>query len=106
MKNLKTLARTASKNDSIYALSLACIDADEKDLLSTEAMDALESEPENESLDAKADSLYKEYWIACEKIAAQLVSITGGMFDEKTALRMAIHKRTEIVAIYGKACQK
>lgn len=106
MTKLESLARAASKNDSIYTLSLACIDADAKDLLSTEAMDAMEKDPENESLDVVADRLYNEYWTACRGIAAMLVSMTGGMISEKTALHMAIYKRTEIVAIYGKACQQ
>ena len=106
MNKLKALAERAAKNHSAYNLTVACLAADALDKLSTEAMDALESEPENEELDAAADKAYKEFWDTCRAIAEMLVDITGGMMDEKTALKMALHKRAGILNIYDKANQK
>lgn len=99
---LNILAERANKNDLISKLAAACKAADVQDQLSTQAMDALEAEPENEELDAVADKVYKEFWTTCRKIAEMLVDITGGMIEEKIALHMALYKRAEIIRIYIK----
>lgn len=99
---IKTLAERATKKDLIYKLTAACLTADTLDQLSTEAMDALEAEPENEELDAAADKAYKDFWNTCQTIAEMLVDITGGLIEKKTAFQMALYKRAEIAEIYAK----
>lgn len=106
MTNLETLAKWATKEDLAYKLTVACLAADVQSKLSTEAMEAAEADPENEALETASDELYNEFWDTCRTISAMLVRISGGMIDEKTALRMAVHKRAEIQNIYDKASQK
>jgi long-subunit acyl-CoA synthetase (AMP-forming) len=43
------------------------------------------------------DAAYEEYWKYVRKMAEALVSLIN--VDEKTATRMAVHKRTEIMAL-------
>ena len=52
----------------------------------------------NENLDDETtEAAYDEYWNCIGKIAAVIVELIN--VEEKTAIRMAEHKRTEIIAM-------
>lgn len=58
----------------------------------------------NETLDEETqDQEYAYFWEACKRVAAKLVTLTAGAIDEKTALKMAVHKRNEIERIICRA---
>jgi hypothetical protein len=51
----------------------------------------------------EADEAYKAYWEAMREAAALIVKISKNQIDEKTALRMIVHKRGEISALITRA---
>lgn len=54
----------------------------------------------DETLDEEIqDAAYNDLWYTIRKISEKLQIVTNGMIDEKTALRMAIHKREEIIKL-------
>jgi len=51
--------------------------------------------------ESKSDEAYEEYWIHLKKIASLIRGLIN--VDENTALRMAIHKKDEIVKLLERA---
>lgn len=75
------------------------VDAQEK--ISDEWDQALEIDMSEET-EIEFDRAYKAYWDAVNELAAFLVENVPGL-DEKTAKRMALHKREEIKALVERA---
>ncbi len=58
--------------------------------------EAWEADPENEELEKAFDEAYQKEHIAFENLVTEIVKITNGKIDKKTASVMVRAKRTEL----------
>ena len=62
---------------------------------------AYEEEPENETIENEFDRAYKEEYKTFTEAAKEIVNITDGKIDLKTASLMLRSKRNEVKAIFA-----
>ena len=63
------------------------------------ADEAWGNEPENEELEKAFDEAYTAEWEARKALTSEIVKITNGQIDEKTANTMLNVKRSELKAL-------
>lgn len=62
----------------------------------------LENDLDNEELEAQWDAAYNKEYTAHEALVAEIVKITSGMIDSKTARAMIASKKTELKNLIGR----
>ena len=87
MKNLK---------DLLKALKIAEENANKVDA-------AWENDPENENLEIAFDRAYAKEHEALENLVGEIVKVTAGKIDRKTARAMVIKKREQLEALINRA---
>ena len=68
----------------------------EAEVIANKADEAWEAEPENEKLEKAFDEAYRKERIAFENLVNEIVKMTNGKIDKKTASVMIRTKRTEL----------
>ena len=87
MKNLKDLMK---------ALKIAEENANMADA-------AWENDPENKDLEITFDKAYAKEHEALENLVDEIVKVTSGKIDQKTARTMVIKKRSQLEALINRA---
>lgn len=72
-------------------------------VVNEQAQTEWDNDIENTELEDIADASYSKFWKACETLAKEIQQITSNTISYQTAMRMAFHKRNEIITAMEKS---